>query len=190
MEILRPLRMTCMALWQSGGLRPKLLSDVLEERHFEEDEEEEDKTETESSDQQYLTSRKDLWPLGQSTSGEVLGHIGAILPLPDCLLGERSSDVQERMESSLKVSCSDKEPSQQLVATVEKTVTKELLLPLCQVSSKTMEFERGEGPSACEPRAAEMSLSNFLSERIVLLVKYLDRIMVNTRCQHLWRDLM
>ncbi|OAE31355.1 hypothetical protein AXG93_4510s1310 [Marchantia polymorpha subsp. ruderalis] len=52
-------------------------------------------------------------------------------------------------------------------------ITEEPSLALCQVSLGTVEFDKGEGSSACERKAAEMSLSDLLNERIVLLVKYL-----------------
>ncbi|OAE30356.1 hypothetical protein AXG93_4201s1580 [Marchantia polymorpha subsp. ruderalis] len=51
-------------------------------------------------------------------------------------------------------------------------------LSSCQVSSKTLEFDRGKGLSVCEPKLAEFSLSDLLNERIVPLVKYLDSKMV------------
>lgn len=82
------------------------------------------------------------------------------------------------MERSLRVSSSDKEPSEQLVAAVETTVIDEPLLPSCQIPSVTVEFDTSKGPLAYQPKAEELSLSDLLSERIVLLMKYLDQKMV------------
>ncbi|OAE19056.1 hypothetical protein AXG93_2839s1520 [Marchantia polymorpha subsp. ruderalis] len=46
------------------------------------------------------------------------------------------------------------------------------------IPSVTVEFDTSKGPLAYQPKAEELSLSDLLSERIVLLMKYLDQKMV------------
>ncbi|OAE33497.1 hypothetical protein AXG93_3822s1550 [Marchantia polymorpha subsp. ruderalis] len=88
--------------------------------------------------------------------------------------GERTSDVREEIEKSSKFSHSNEEPSKQFAATVTEKPT----LPLCQVSLETVEFDRGEGHLICKQKSAEFSLLDILSERLVSIVKFLDRKMV------------
>ncbi|OAE18234.1 hypothetical protein AXG93_3012s1040 [Marchantia polymorpha subsp. ruderalis] len=103
-----------------------------------------------------------------------------IQPPPVWPSGERSLAVQERIKRYLEVPPLNEEPSEKLLAIVEETVTEETSLPSCQVSSGTMEFDKGEGPLACEPKAVEMSQSDLFNEWIVPLVKYLDKKMIHT----------
>ncbi|OAE33147.1 hypothetical protein AXG93_4773s1200 [Marchantia polymorpha subsp. ruderalis] len=74
--------------------------------------------------------------------------------------------VREEIKKSSKVT-----PLEQFAATVGKTITEKSTLPSCQVSSDTVEFDRGKRPLVCEPKSAEFSLLDLLIERIVPLVK-------------------
>lgn len=54
-----------------------------------------------------------------------------------------------------------------VVTEIEKTVAKQPTVPSCQVSSDTIEFDRGEKSLRDEPKLAEFSLADLLSDRIV-----------------------
>lgn len=54
-------------------------------------------------------------------------------------------------------------------------------MPSCQVSSGTVDYDRGEGPSACKPKVAGPSLADFLNDQLAPLVKYLDNKMPKYR---------
>ncbi|OAE32403.1 hypothetical protein AXG93_3671s1220 [Marchantia polymorpha subsp. ruderalis] len=140
-------------------------SNVSTEKPLVEGEEGEDKTETKIDtlgqrlrplSQQEATLGKDLWSLCKQTL-----------------------DVREEIEKSLEVLPSCKSALEQFAATIGKTNTQKSKLTLCQVFLSIVKFNRGEGPLACKPKLAEFSLSDLVSERIVPLVKYLDRKMMN-----------
>ncbi|OAE31961.1 hypothetical protein AXG93_4421s1120 [Marchantia polymorpha subsp. ruderalis] len=54
-----------------------------------------------------------------------------------------------------------------VVTEIEKTIAKQPTVPSCQVSSDTIEFDRGEKSLRDEPKLAEFSLADLLSDRIV-----------------------
>lgn len=57
---------------------------------------------------------------------------------------------------------------------MERTATEQLTIPSCQMSSGTVSFDCGYGPSVEEPKTTELSIAHILSERIVPLLRYLD----------------
>lgn len=72
------------------------------------------------------------------------------------------------------VSTSGEGSLERVVTEGEKTVAEQSTMPTCQMSSSTVEFDRGEEPLMNEPKLAEFSLADLLSDRMVSLVKYLD----------------
>lgn len=101
-----------------------------------------------------VSSTEDLWPSGK-TSLDVCAELKELAVEP--ILGEGSP--------------------KQVVVEVKKSMAEQPMMPLCQVSLDTVEFDCGEGPSIDEPKLAKFSLAHLLNDRIVSLVKYLDRKM-------------
>lgn len=86
--------------------------------------------------------------------------------------------MREKIENSSEITVLDKLSLEQFIAAIGKTVMEKSTLPSCQVSSKTMEFDKGEEPSAYESKSTKFNLSDLLTERIVPLMNYLNRKMV------------
>lgn len=70
-----------------------------------------------------MTSGRDLRSSEQPSSGEILGYMDVIIPPPVWPSGGESSAMRERMEKSSGIPLSDEGPSEQLLVTVEETVT-------------------------------------------------------------------
>lgn len=78
--------------------------------------------------------------------------------------GETSSDVRKEFAKLAEFTPSGVGPSEPFAAEVGKTVMKQPTLLSCEVSSGTVEFDCGDWPSASEPKLAEFSLSDLLSD--------------------------
>ncbi|OAE23320.1 hypothetical protein AXG93_3390s1050 [Marchantia polymorpha subsp. ruderalis] len=85
----------------------------------------------------------------------------------------RKKIFRPKMKKSLEAT-----PLEKFVATGGKTITEKPTLPSCQVSSGTVEFDKGEGLLACETKSRKFDVADLLNEPIVLLMKHLDMKMV------------
>ncbi|OAE33767.1 hypothetical protein AXG93_4361s1000 [Marchantia polymorpha subsp. ruderalis] len=123
--------------------------------------EREDETETETlgqclwpSEQTLTPSAEDLWPSGKETS-----------------------DVSAQLEEPTVESNSVVELLERVVAKMKRTIVKPPMMPSCQLSSGIVDFDCGKGSSTEEPKTAELSVADLLSDRIDTLLKYSERKM-------------